>query len=99
MHFNLLADRNDQGALWENFLIVERLKYRSYHQIYANQYFWRTYQGKEIDLIEEREGKLFGYECKWNSSSKKSKTPAEWLAYPGSFYMVVTPKDLIGLVV
>lgn len=80
-NFNEVELRNDVGALWENFLFMERLKKRSYENIPANAYFWRTWDQKEIDLIEEREGKLFGYEFKWNdgASAKKQK----WLeAYP-----------------
>lgn len=60
-NFNSLSLRNDLGGLWENFLMIERLKKQSYLPIYSNNYFWRTWEKKEIDLIEEREGKLFGY--------------------------------------
>ncbi|MBI3626541.1 ATP-binding protein [Candidatus Uhrbacteria bacterium] len=62
-NFNLLQDRNDLGAMWENFLVAERLKYRAYHNIAVSQYFWRTYDGTEVDLVEEESGvKLTGYE-------------------------------------
>ena len=74
--FNLLDLRNDVGELWENFIIVERLKRQSYQSIYANNYFWRTYDQKEIDYVEERDGKLFGYEIKW--SGRKAKEPKLW---------------------
>ena len=63
-NFNTIPQRDDVGALWENFLVVERLKLQSYKPIYANNYFWRTWDQKEIDYIEEREGKLYGYEFK-----------------------------------
>jgi hypothetical protein len=77
----MLEIRNDVGQLWENFIIVERLKARTYNKIYANQYFWRTWKQNEIDLIEEREGQLFGYEMKWKN--KATSAPKEWLeAYP-----------------
>lgn len=75
--FNNLEDRNDIGQLWENFIVIERLKKLSYDNIYGNRYFWRTYDQKEIDLIEERDGKLFAYEIKW--SSKKIKLPTEFM--------------------
>lgn len=75
-NFNPLEIRDDIGKLWENFVIVERLKTRTYHNIFANQYFWRTWKQQEIDLVEEREGKLFGYEIKW--SDKLTSTPNEW---------------------
>lgn len=45
---------------------MERFKHRCYYPLDANLYFWRTYDQREIDLVEEREGRLFGYECKWS---------------------------------
>ncbi len=89
--FNPLDQRNDIGQLWENFFVIERLKYRTYFSIYANTYFWRTYDQQEIDLVEERDGKLFGFECKW--STRKSPTaPSGWAnSYPDAEYRVVTP--------
>jgi len=94
-NFNPLRDRNDAGALWENFVVAERMKYRAYHSIYANQYFWRTYDGSEVDLVEEREGKLFGYECKWNAESKK-RAPRSWIEIGNASFSVVTPHELKG---
>jgi len=87
--FNNLDQRNDIGALWENFMFSERLKYRSYLSIYSNNYFWRTYEGQEIDLVEEREGKIFGYEFKW-SNLKKTKPPKNWkITYPESEFQII----------
>lgn len=71
-NFNELHLRDDIGKLWENFLFIERIKANHYKNRAANIYFWRTYDQKEIDLIEEREGKLFGYEFKWQGTIKKS---------------------------
>lgn len=89
--FNRLDQRNDIGALWENFIFIERLKYRKYHSIYANIYFWRTYEGQEIDLVEEREDKLYGYEFKW-STLKSVQPPKNWIrAYPKSQFTVIRP--------
>jgi predicted AAA+ superfamily ATPase len=76
-NYNDLDVRNDVGILWENFLFMERLKYRSYKNINANMYFWRTFDGKEIDLVEERDGKLFGYEFKYRDG--KIKIPKDWV--------------------
>ncbi len=76
MHFNTLDMRNDVGQLWENFLVSERLKYLHYKRIFSNRYFWRTYQQKEIDYIEEKDGKLFPYEFKWKKA--KARFPAEF---------------------
>ncbi|NCN06674.1 MAG: ATP-binding protein [Candidatus Pacebacteria bacterium] len=91
-NFNALDLRNDVGALWENFLIAERMKLRQVKNLHAVQYFWKTYDGAEIDLVEERGGKLFGYECKW----KKSRTsPKSWLEYPGAEYKVINKENFI----
>ncbi|MGB2632184.1 MAG: ATP-binding protein, partial [Minisyncoccales bacterium] len=66
-NFNDLNLRDDVGALWENFMVSERLKRNSYREVFSNNYFWRTWDQKEVDFVEEREGKLFGYEFKWNN--------------------------------
>lgn len=75
--FNPLADRNDTGQLFENFFMIERMKYVSNNKLYRNQYFWRTYGGQEIDLIEEYDGKLFPYEIKWNEKAR-ANSRSEW---------------------
>ncbi|MEK7498791.1 MAG: ATP-binding protein, partial [Patescibacteria group bacterium] len=91
-NFNPIAIRDDIGALWENFIISERLKTQSYTNIYANNYFWRTWEKKEIDLIEEREGKLFGYDCKWKEGSVQA--PKEWRTqYSNSEFQTITPEN------
>jgi len=96
--YNLLDSRNDIGALWENFIVAERLKKRSYTGIYGNIYFWRTYDGKEIDYVEERDGGLFGFECKW-TMRKKDKPPKKWLeSYPGATFELVTPDSYLDFV-
>ncbi len=74
-NFNPLNIRNDAGALWENFLISERLKANHYNGRRVNYYFWRTHQRQEIDYIEEFDGKFNAYEFKW-SPRKKFKMPA-----------------------
>jgi uncharacterized protein len=93
--FNGLDQRNDIGQLWENFIFVERLKRRAYTSIYANTYFWRTYDRQEIDFVEEREGRLFGYECKW-SSKKAISPPKAWMTtYPDADFSVITPDNYL----
>jgi len=80
VNFNPPAPRNDIGQLWESFLLMERLKSRAYRAVPVNHYFWRTWQAQEIDLIEEREGRLFAYEFKWTG---KGRVPAKFReAYP-----------------
>jgi predicted AAA+ superfamily ATPase len=84
-----LAERNDVGALWENFVIAERLKRLRYSQTPANLYFWRTYTGAEIDIVEERGGELHTYECEWGTS--RGRMPASFIdAYPGASYAVIS---------
>jgi uncharacterized protein len=87
-NYNSLNLRDDTGQLWENFCITERVKYLAYKQISANRFFWRTYEKKEIDLIEERDGKLFAFECKY--SKKDVKVPKDFInSYPGSEFFVI----------
>lgn len=89
-NFNELALRDDKGQLWENFLVVERRKTNQYTGRRVNNYFWRTYDQKEIDLIEEREGKLFGFEFKWQGEMKKSARKEFLKVYPGSELKTIT---------
>ncbi len=96
--FNDLDQRNDTGQLWENFVFIERMKRRTYAPIYANDYFWRAYQGQEIDLLEEREGNLFGFEMKW-STRKAIAPPKLWReTYPNAQYQVVTPDNYLDFI-
>lgn len=77
-NFDPLDLRQDKGALWENFLISERLKQNNYKDTFARMYFWRTTQQQEIDFVEEMSGKIFGYEFKWkNKKNYPSKTFTE----------------------
>ncbi|NBV12572.1 MAG: ATP-binding protein [Sphingobacteriia bacterium] len=69
-NFIPLALRNDKGALWENFVINERIKWIEYHQQNIHSYFWRARQGGEIDLLEKENGQLRAFEIKWNKQAK-----------------------------
>jgi predicted AAA+ superfamily ATPase len=96
-NFNPLEIRDDIGKLWENFLVVERIKKQSYHQIYSNNYFWRTWNQKEIDWVEERDGKLFGYEFKWKS--KPLKAAAAWTEnYPDASLEIIDKENYLEFV-
>ena len=77
-NFNQLKLRTDIGALWENFLISERVKQNIYKDTFARMYFWRTKQQQEIDFVEERDGKIFGFEFKWKSNAR-IKLPATFV--------------------
>lgn len=96
-NFNHLDIRDDIGKLWENFLVAERLKKQSYKQIYSNNYFWRTWNQKEIDWVEEREGKLFGYEFKWKRKSRR--TSSAWVdSYPDAAFEIIDNENYIDFV-
>jgi hypothetical protein len=96
-NFNNLDTRDDVGALWENYLVSERLKKQEYRRIYANNYFWRTWEGQEIDWVEEREGKLFGFEFKWREG--KIKAPRQWLkTYQNASFEVVTKENFLKFI-
>lgn len=96
-NFNAVELRNDVGELWENYLVIERLKRQEYLIEQANNYFWRTYSQKEIDLVEEREGKLYGYEMKWGTA--RAKPPREWLeAYPNSTWQLINRQNYLELI-
>ncbi|MEK9195266.1 MAG: ATP-binding protein [Patescibacteria group bacterium] len=96
-NFNEMGLRNDAGELWENFLFMERLKKRSYQNVYANSYFWRTWERQEIDLIEEREGKLFAFEFKWGKG--KTKPPKQWTeAYPEALFKVIDRENYLEFI-
>ncbi|MCH9610570.1 MAG: hypothetical protein S4CHLAM81_04120 [Chlamydiales bacterium] len=93
--FNPLNLRDDVGQLWENFLFIERLKKQTYSQFYGSFYFWRTYNGEEVDFVEEIESQLFGYESKW-STKKKVKRPRSW--YETASFEVITPQNYLTFI-
>ncbi|MDP4267557.1 MAG: ATP-binding protein [Bacteroidota bacterium] len=81
-NFNILSIRQDTGALWENFLMSERIKAMHYAGILSNQWFWRTQSQQEIDLIEEYNGQMYAYEFKWNPKAKIHNYKSFNDAYP-----------------
>ncbi len=92
-NFTPLALRGDVGELFENWFVMERIKRADNTRQPTLFYFWRTYDQKEIDLIEDRDGKLNAFECKW-SPSTRSKAPADWTtAYPQASYTVATREN------
>lgn len=92
-NFNPLHLRSDLGQLWENFLVVERRKTNQSMERATNRYFWRTYDQKEIDLIEERGGQLFGYELKWQGEMRKATREEFTATYPGASLSCVTREN------
>ena len=95
-NFNSIAQRNDVGALFENYLVIERIKKQHYQSLWSHNFFWRTYDQKELDWVEEREGKLFGYEFKWNSIVK---APSLWLdTYKEASFACINNTDYIPFI-
>jgi predicted AAA+ superfamily ATPase len=86
--------RQDIGALWENFVIAERMKSNEYYHRWVNRYFWRTKQQQEIHYLEESGGKLHAYEMKWNPRAKASITKTFTEAYPNTEFQVITPENI-----
>jgi predicted AAA+ superfamily ATPase len=93
-NFNPLSLRDDVGLLWENFLTIERRKANQTADRSVNTYFWRTYDQKEIDCVEEHGGKLHGYEFKWRESEMRRATRKEFgEAYPGSTLATISQEN------
>ena len=92
--------RSDTGALWENFLISEKIKNNAYHNKHAKYYFWRTTQKQEIDFIEEVDQNLFAYEFKYNPKKVNSKCPVTFSNnYPNVPFDVITSENYMDFVV
>lgn len=96
--FNPLALRNDIGELWENYIIMERLKKQAYQGLFSNNYFWRTYDQQEIDWVEERQGELYAYEIKWNSAVKVKEPPAWRTGYPNSHFTLINRDNYLEFI-
>ena len=97
-NFNPMALRDDAGALWENYIQVERLKLNLYTGRFAQSYFWRTYDRQEIDLIEEHGGRLYAAEMKWSAGSD-ARVPRGWRQnYPDSSFRVVDPENYLDFI-
>ena len=90
-----IENRADVGELWENFAIAERLKQNAYQNSFAQSWFWRTQQQKEIDYIEEEKGEIQAFEFKWNERKARTKCPESFAtAYPNAQFNVITPKNI-----
>lgn len=87
--FNPIELRNDVGALWENFMISERYKFINNTNYYCNRYFWRTTAQQEIDYIEEKDGKITAYECKWSPNERLKFSKPFQSGYPGAEMKVI----------
>jgi len=95
--FNPLNLRDDTGKIWENYIISEFQKHREYQRLASIFYFWRTYDRKEIDLIEEHAGKLCGYEIKWKKS--RIGAPKDWLEYyPNAGFELIHQENYLNFI-
>lgn len=93
-NFSGMNERVDAGAIWENFCVSEIIKANNNNQVFSNFYFWRTYDGAEVDLVEEIDGKIIAYEFKWNPG-RKPKLPASFAGkYNVKDYKVINPGNI-----
>lgn len=94
-NFSQVENRPDVGAMWENFLVVERMKRNACSDSFAQTYFWRTQQQNEIDLIEEEDGNVRAFEFKWNQNKSSVKAPLSFSkAYPDATFSVITKDNI-----
>jgi len=93
-NYNPLNIRNDTGMLWENFLMSERKKYNHYRRRFVNSYFWRTHDQKEIDLIEEYDGKFDVFEFKWNIKKHSRAFDFFSIQYPVGMAKLISKNEI-----
>lgn len=96
-NFALLSQRQDVGALWENYLVAERLKRNAYLRSQAVPYFWRTYDQQELDWLEEANGQLSGFEMKWHTNAVRFPKAFQQ-AYPDATLSVVNPDTYLDFI-
>ena len=97
-NFTRLETRTDVGALWENYLASERIKYQNYTQKTVSNFFWRTYDQQELDWLEEENGNLNGFEFKWNEN-RKAKIPTAFAkAYPEATFEVINKQNYLEFI-
>lgn len=97
-NFNILSQRNDVGQLWEQYFISERIKFNSSKLYYPQYYFWRTYDGQEIDLLElDNYQNLKAWETKWKSD--KAKIPGAFAkAYPDAEFTLINQNNYLDFI-
>lgn len=95
--FQPLSERIDVGALWENFLMVERRKRQEYARELVTAHFWRNYAGAEVDLVEIADGKVSAFEFKWGAGN--AHIPKAFaLAYPGASFQIINRDNYLDFV-
>lgn len=93
-NFNSCSSRTDVGALWENFIISERIKKNTYAEHDVSMYFWRTTQQQEVDYIEEKNGELSAFEFKWKKGAKTTLSKTFSDAYQVKQFLTITPLNI-----
>jgi predicted AAA+ superfamily ATPase len=92
-NYGALSNRQDVGGLWENYCIVEKIKFNNNHQKHRSTYYWRTYDGAEIDLIEVENEKISAFEFKWNPN-KTARLPRSFAEkYDVQKFITINPKN------
>jgi uncharacterized protein len=97
-NFSLLSQRQDVGALWENYLVSERLKHNAYTNSLAQPYFWRTYDQQELDWLEVANGQLSAYEFKFSPTTRVRFPKGFTTAYPDATVQVVNPDNYLDFI-
>jgi predicted AAA+ superfamily ATPase len=97
-NFRPIDLRDDAGSLWENYLIIERMKYKAYQRQFTDDYFWRTHAQQEIDFIEDYNGQLSAYEFKYNIKKKARITKTFINAYPDSLTHIVDRENYLDFI-
>ena len=95
-NFNAVTRRRDIGGLWENYLVMERIKKQTYERLWSRNYFWRTYDQKELDWVEDRDGELHGYEFKWGKASGPPKLWTE--TYPEATFECISQENYLPFI-
>lgn len=97
-NFSSLKSRNDVGQLWEQYILSERMKFNAYRGYQPQYYFWRTYDGQELDLLEvNNKQELFAFECKWKDG--KVKAPQAFSkAYPDAGFAVINQQNYLDYI-
>ena len=93
-NFSQIDMRDDKGALWENFLVSERMKKLHYSEIWANSYYWRTKDQQEIDYIEEKDGVISAFEFKWNIKKQPKLNTTFQTAYHVNDLQIISPDNV-----
>ena len=97
-NFSTVEARTDTGALWENFLMSERLKLLQNSERWAQRYFWRTAEQQEIDYVEEENGALKAFEFKWSANAKAKISKTFTKAYPEATVTVISQENFVSFI-